>query len=74
VLATVLVPLIVAVAVLLIALVLFGGVAQPTAQEHLMRERRRDAELTAYVMQRMVAIRNQTIERMDRAEGGQDRD
>ncbi|HEX5852654.1 MAG TPA: hypothetical protein VFY36_06145 [Solirubrobacteraceae bacterium] len=51
---------------------LFGlilALAAVSPQERLMRERRRHAERTARAMLRMTEIRQQTAERMDRAEG-----
>lgn len=53
----------------LVILVLIAGLAAPTAQERLMRQRRRDAERAARAMRRMSAIRQETIGRMDRIEG-----
>lgn len=53
----------------LFGLILALAVASP--QERLMRERRRHAERTARAMLRMTEIRQQTAERMDRAEGRQ---
>lgn len=68
ILAASLLPISVALVVFLALLGLLGRLTEPTQAERLMREHRRHAEEAARVMQRISAIRRQTIERMRQAE------
>ncbi|HYM46565.1 MAG TPA: hypothetical protein VES65_10475 [Solirubrobacteraceae bacterium] len=68
ILAASLLPASLAVVGLLVLLALLDRLTEPTHAERLMRERRRHAEETARAMQRISAIRQQTIERMRQAE------
>jgi hypothetical protein len=58
-----------------VAVAVLAAMAATSSDLHrFVRQRRRDAEQTARVLQRMAAIRNRTIALMDEAERRQSRD